>query len=145
MTFSFKCYVDHSYATYISGNIDVYNWVHLFESPCISMFCFYIYIASTTVWHSFCTVIKTRGSKFVRWGCPFARHEGTWEWRYCSTAVFLSVLEGGWKINFVPRPPFAWCRDSDANEIEAGGSKSLSAHFGEEIKFFLLLSTYTCV
>jgi hypothetical protein len=30
-TFSFKCYVDHSYTMYISGNIDVRNRVNLFE------------------------------------------------------------------------------------------------------------------
>ena len=34
-TSSFKCYVDHSHTTYSSGNIDVQNWVHLFESRCI--------------------------------------------------------------------------------------------------------------
>jgi len=34
-TSSFKCYVNHSYTMYSSGNIDVRNWVHLFESPCI--------------------------------------------------------------------------------------------------------------
>ena len=32
---SFKCYVDHSHTMYSSGNIDVRNWVYLFESPCI--------------------------------------------------------------------------------------------------------------
>ena len=32
-TFSFKCYVDHSYTMYSSGNIGVLNWVH--ESRCI--------------------------------------------------------------------------------------------------------------
>jgi len=31
-TSSFKCYVDHSHIVYSSGNIDVWNWVHLFES-----------------------------------------------------------------------------------------------------------------
>ena len=36
-TFSFKCYVDHSYTMYSSGNIDVRNWVYLFESPCIML------------------------------------------------------------------------------------------------------------
>jgi len=35
MTSSFKCYVDHSHTMYSSGNIDVRNWVHLFESRCI--------------------------------------------------------------------------------------------------------------
>jgi hypothetical protein len=40
-TSSFKCYVDHSHTMYSSGNIDVRNWVHLFESPCV---CVYIYI-----------------------------------------------------------------------------------------------------
>ena len=35
-TFSFKYYVDHSHTVYSSGNIDLRNWVHLFESPCIS-------------------------------------------------------------------------------------------------------------
>ena len=34
-TFSFKCYVDHSYTLYSSENTDIRNWVHLFESPCI--------------------------------------------------------------------------------------------------------------
>ena len=34
-TFSFKYYVDNSQTMYSSGNIDVRNWVHLFESPCI--------------------------------------------------------------------------------------------------------------
>jgi len=29
-----KCYVDHSHTMYSSGNIDVQNWVHLFESRC---------------------------------------------------------------------------------------------------------------
>ena len=37
-TSSFKCYVDHSHTVYSSGNIDVRNWVHLFESPCILKF-----------------------------------------------------------------------------------------------------------
>ena len=32
---SFKCYVNYSHTMYSSGNIDVRNWVHLFESPCI--------------------------------------------------------------------------------------------------------------
>ena len=32
----FKCYVDHSHTRYSSGNIDVQNWVPLFESPCIT-------------------------------------------------------------------------------------------------------------
>ena len=35
-TSSFKCYVDHSHTMYSSGNIDVRNWVNLFESRCIS-------------------------------------------------------------------------------------------------------------
>ena len=35
MTSSFKCYVDHSHTMYSSGNIDLRNWFHLFESPCI--------------------------------------------------------------------------------------------------------------
>ena len=40
MTFSYKCYVDHSNIMYSSGNIDVRNWVHLFESRCIlQLFC----------------------------------------------------------------------------------------------------------
>jgi len=34
-TSSFKCYADHSHTMYNSGNIDVQNWVHLFESCCI--------------------------------------------------------------------------------------------------------------
>jgi len=34
-TSSFKCYVDHSHTIYSPGNIDVRNWVHLFESCCI--------------------------------------------------------------------------------------------------------------
>ena len=34
-TSSFKCYVDHSHTMYSSGNTDVRNWVHLFDSPCI--------------------------------------------------------------------------------------------------------------
>ena len=39
-TTSFKYYVDHSRIMYSSGNIDVRNWVHLFESRCISdMYC----------------------------------------------------------------------------------------------------------
>jgi len=36
-TSSFKCYIDHSHTVYSSGNIDVRNWVHLFESRCISI------------------------------------------------------------------------------------------------------------
>ena len=36
-TFSFECYVDHSHTMYISRNIDVRNWVNLFESRCISI------------------------------------------------------------------------------------------------------------
>ena len=36
-TSSFKCYVDHSHTMYNSGNIDVRNWVHLFESRCVSL------------------------------------------------------------------------------------------------------------
>ena len=36
-TSSFKCYVDHSHTVYSSGNIDVRNWVHLFEWCCISL------------------------------------------------------------------------------------------------------------
>jgi len=36
-TCSFNCYVDHSHTMYSSGNIDVRNWVHLFESRCISI------------------------------------------------------------------------------------------------------------
>ena len=32
---SFKCYVDHSHTIYSSGNIEVRNLVHLFESRCI--------------------------------------------------------------------------------------------------------------
>jgi len=36
-TSSFKCYVDHSHTMYSSGNTDVRNWVHLFESPCIQL------------------------------------------------------------------------------------------------------------
>ena len=35
MTSCFKCYVDHSHTMYSSGNIDVRNWVSLFESRCI--------------------------------------------------------------------------------------------------------------
>ena len=35
MTSCLKCYVDHSHTVYSSGNIDVRNWVHLFESRCI--------------------------------------------------------------------------------------------------------------
>ena len=31
-TSSFKCYVDHSHTVYSSGNIDIRNWVQLFES-----------------------------------------------------------------------------------------------------------------
>ena len=34
-TSSFKCYVDHSHTMYISGIIDVQNWVNLFELPFI--------------------------------------------------------------------------------------------------------------
>ena len=34
-TSSFKCYVDHSHTMYSSGNIEVRNWVNLFESRCI--------------------------------------------------------------------------------------------------------------
>ena len=33
-TSSFKCYVDHSRNMYSSGNIDVRNWVNLFDSRC---------------------------------------------------------------------------------------------------------------
>ena len=32
---SFFKYVDHSHTLYSSGNIDVRNWIHLFESRCI--------------------------------------------------------------------------------------------------------------
>ena len=32
---SFKCYVDHSHTIHSSGNIEVWNWVHLFKSCCI--------------------------------------------------------------------------------------------------------------
>ena len=35
-TSSFKCHVDHPHTIYSSANTDVWNWVHLFESPCIS-------------------------------------------------------------------------------------------------------------
>ena len=35
-TSSFKCYIDHSHSMCSSGNIDVRNWVNLFESRCIS-------------------------------------------------------------------------------------------------------------
>ena len=35
----FRCYVDHSHTMYSSGNIDVRNWVHLFESRCMSGLC----------------------------------------------------------------------------------------------------------
>jgi len=38
-TTSFKCYVDHSCTMYSSGNIDVRNWIHLFESRCIILQC----------------------------------------------------------------------------------------------------------
>jgi len=34
-TSSFKCYVNRSHTLYSSGNIDVWNWVHPFESRCI--------------------------------------------------------------------------------------------------------------
>jgi hypothetical protein len=34
-TSSFKCYIDHSYTMPSSGNIAVWNWVHLFETRCI--------------------------------------------------------------------------------------------------------------
>jgi hypothetical protein len=34
-TSSFKYYVGHSHTMYSSGNTDVRNWAHLFESPCI--------------------------------------------------------------------------------------------------------------
>ena len=34
---SFKCYVYHSRIMYSSGNIDIRNWVHLFESHCVSI------------------------------------------------------------------------------------------------------------
>ena len=37
-TSSFKCYVDHSHTMYSSGNIDVRNWVHLFQSRSILFF-----------------------------------------------------------------------------------------------------------
>ena len=37
-TSSFKCYVDHSHTMYSSGNIDVRNWVRLFESLCVILF-----------------------------------------------------------------------------------------------------------
>ena len=36
MASSFKCYVDHSHTLYSSGNIDVRNWVNLFEPRCIT-------------------------------------------------------------------------------------------------------------
>ena len=36
-TSSFKCYVDHSHTLYSSGNIDVRNWVHLFQSRSIKV------------------------------------------------------------------------------------------------------------
>ena len=41
-TSSFKCYVDHSHTMYSSGNIDVRNWVSLFESRCIIKFLSYL-------------------------------------------------------------------------------------------------------
>ena len=42
-TSSFKCYVDHLHTMCSSGNIDVRNWVHLFESPCILVYvCMYV-------------------------------------------------------------------------------------------------------
>ena len=34
-TSSFKFYLDYSHTVCSSGNIDVRNWVHLIESPCI--------------------------------------------------------------------------------------------------------------
>jgi len=34
-TSSFKCYVDHWHIMCSSGNLEVWNWVHLFESRCI--------------------------------------------------------------------------------------------------------------
>ena len=34
-TSSFRCYVDYPHIMHSSGNIDVGNWVHLFESRCI--------------------------------------------------------------------------------------------------------------
>ena len=37
-TSSFKCYVDYSHTVYSSGNIDVGNCAHLFQSRCISDF-----------------------------------------------------------------------------------------------------------
>jgi hypothetical protein len=43
-TFSFKCYVDHPHILYSSGNIDVWNWVHLFESRCICIYFYFIHI-----------------------------------------------------------------------------------------------------
>jgi hypothetical protein len=38
MTSSFKYYADHSHTMYSSGNIDVRNWVHLFESCCTFLY-----------------------------------------------------------------------------------------------------------
>ena len=35
---SLKCYVVHSYTIYSSGNIEVRNWIHHFESRCICGF-----------------------------------------------------------------------------------------------------------
>ena len=35
MISSFKCYVDYSHIMCSSGNIEVRNWVHIFESRCI--------------------------------------------------------------------------------------------------------------
>jgi len=55
-TFSFKCYVVHSYILFSSGNIDVRNWVHLFVSPCITreiehtiLFIYHVMCTSNTV------------------------------------------------------------------------------------------------
>ena len=47
-TSSFKCYVDHSYTIYSSGNTDVQNWVHLFESRCILVLTTLIYTIFNT-------------------------------------------------------------------------------------------------
>jgi hypothetical protein len=34
---SFKCYLDHSHTMYISGNIDLRNWVNLFNHPVFNL------------------------------------------------------------------------------------------------------------
>ena len=53
---SFKCYLNHSNTMYSSGNIDVRNWVHLFESRRIET-CFGFY---QKPWSETCNMLAER-------------------------------------------------------------------------------------